>query len=134
MTGGRVFPIGRLDYNSEGLLLLTTDGDFAESITHPKQKIEKVYVATLDRDFKKADLQELENGIEIDGEMTHAARARVLGANVVELTITQGRNRQVRKMFATLGYDVVRLVRTRIGPYALGDLKAGAWREFAPKN
>ena len=124
----RVFPIGRLDYDTEGLLLLTNDGEFAESVTHPSCKIKKVYEATLNRPFNPAHLAALEGGIEIDGEVTLPAIARIFGPQKVELTITQGRNRQVRKMFAALGYDVTYLKRTAIGAVKLGPLPVGTWR------
>jgi 23S rRNA pseudouridine2605 synthase len=128
MPRPRVFPIGRLDYDTEGLLLLTNDGNFAESVTHPSKKIEKQYVATLDRDFSRPDLQKLENGIIIDGEKTHPARAQIISKNVVELTITQGRNRQVRKMFEAIGYVVTHLKRVRIGQITLGNLRVGQFK------
>ena len=81
----RVFPVGRLDYDTEGLLLLTNDGDFAESITHPKQKVEKSYIATLDKDFKSKDIEKLENGIILDGKMTLPATAKILSRTVTSL-------------------------------------------------
>ena len=128
MPRPRVFPIGRLDYDTEGLLLLTNDGAFAESITHPSKKIEKTYVATLNKDFPRLDLPKLENGIMIDGEKTFPAKANLLGKNIVELTITQGRNRQVRKMFDAIGYTVINLKRIRIGQITLGKLRTGEYK------
>lgn len=128
MPRPRVFPIGRLDYDTEGLLLLTNDGEFAESITHPSKKIEKTYVATLDRDFARTDIPKLENGIMLDGEITHPAKAQIIGKNIVELTITQGRNRQVRKMFEAIGYVVTNLKRIRIGQISLGKLRVGEFK------
>jgi 23S rRNA pseudouridine2605 synthase len=129
----RVFPVGRLDYDTEGLLLLTNDGDWAEGITHPSREIEKTYQATLDADFNAADLPKLTAGIEIDGEMTRPCRAKIVRPRTVELTISEGRNRQVRKMFAACGYDVLNLCRTRIGKIELGNLAAGAWKIFPRK-
>jgi 23S rRNA pseudouridine2605 synthase len=121
----RVFPVGRLDYDSSGLLILTNDGEFSQSLAHPKTKIQKTYVATLDTEFEPKLIEKLENGIEIEGEMTHPAKAKILKPKVVEIIITQGRNRQVRKMFAALGYDVKTLVRTHIGAMYLGAMPVG---------
>jgi 23S rRNA pseudouridine2605 synthase len=125
--GARVFPVGRLDYDTEGLLLLTNDGDWAESITHPSHEIAKVYAATLDKPFAPADLAALETGIEIDGEMTRPAHAKIAALSTVEIAITEGRHRQVRKMFASLGYDVVSLRRISIGSIKLGALRPGSF-------
>jgi pseudouridine synthase len=127
----RVFPVGRLDYDTEGLLFLTNDGEFAESVTHPTKKIEKTYEATLDTEFSRADLEKLCAGIEIDGEKTLPARAKIISKFMVELTITQGRNRQVRKMFAALGYNVTYLRRVKIGNVALGNLPVGKYKVFS---
>jgi len=121
----RLFPVGRLDYDSSGLLLLTNDGEFAQHLAHPKTKVEKTYIATLDGEFDPRCLTHLENGIEIEGEKTHPAKARIITPNTVEVIITQGRNRQVRKMFAALGYEVKTLVRTQIGSLYLGNLPVG---------
>jgi len=131
--GARVFPIGRLDYDSTGLLLLTSDGEFAESITRPSSKLEKAYLCNLDIPFRPEDREKLENGIEIEGEMTLPARVRVLKPRVVELCIVQGRNRQVRKMFSACGYCVMSLKRTRIGKLELGDLREGEIRVLYEK-
>jgi len=89
----RIFPVGRLDYDTEGLLILTNDGDFARKVSHPSTKIEKMYIATLDKEVSEKDLRKLEDGIEIDGERTHPAKAKRISECVVELKITQGRNR-----------------------------------------
>ena len=142
----RIFPVGRLDYDTEGLLLLTNDGDFAKELTHPSKKVPKTYVATLDKPIDATDLKQLETGVIIDGEKTFPAKAKIISPSVgaisnrplnsrciVQLTITQGRNRQVRKMFAALGYDVKHLKRTAIGGFVLGDLRVGEWRIFVPK-
>ena len=124
----RIFPVGRLDYDTEGLLILTNDGDFAKKVTHPSGQIEKVYVATLDKEIATKDLKKLETGIDIDGEKTCPAKAKILYPNVVELTITQGRNRQVRRMFEALGYNVTKLKRIAIGAMRLDDLPVGKYK------
>jgi len=134
LEGKRIFPVGRLDYDTEGLLILTNDGDFTRKMTHPSSKVKKVYVATLDKNIIDEDLKTLEQGIEIEGEKTHPAMARNIKSNVVELTITQGRNRQVRKMFEALGYKVVYLKRIAVGRIRLGNLKTGEWRFISKED
>lgn len=131
-TPPRIFPVGRLDYETEGLLLLTNDGEFARKLTHPGSGVEKVYIATLDREVDGATIKKLERGVMLEGELTHPARARKIAPNIVEIIITQGRNRQVRKMFATLGFKVTKLKRIRVGDYDLGDLEIGRWKFFHP--
>lgn len=133
VKGARLFPVGRLDFTSEGLLILTNDGEFTRSVTHPSSKIEKVYVATLEKKFDRRDAEKLETGVDIDGEMTLPAKVRVIGkdplrGDIVEIVITQGRNRQVRRMFYAIGYNVHALTRVRIGRLDLGDLKVGECR------
>jgi len=124
----RLFSVGRLDYDTEGLLLLTNDGEFTKKLTHPSSKVEKTYIVTTDKPVTSAHLKILESGIEIDGELTHPAKARKLVGNNTELKITQGRNRQVRRMFSALGYNVTGLRRTAVGTFKLGDLATGKWR------
>jgi len=133
IDNARIFPVGRLDYNTEGLLILTNDGEFARKMTHPSSQVEKVYVVTVDRKVKEDDIKMLENGVMIDGEITHPAKAKVTKPNIVELTITQGRNRQVRKMFESLGYRVTHLKRTKVGKWTLGTLKVGDWIFIRPQ-
>jgi len=129
----RVFPVGRLDYDTEGLLILTNDGDFARQVTHPSTKIKKVYTATLDQEISSTDLRKLEKGVEIDGEMTHPAKAKIISPDVVELIITQGRNRQVRKMFDALGYEVIKLKRTAIGAVRVDGIQLGKYTILTKK-
>ena len=123
-----VKPVGRLDCDTSGLLILTNDGEFAQRMTRPSFKVGKTYLATLDRAIDRLDVKRLCGGVEIDGEVTHPATAKVVAPTKVELTITQGRNRQVRKMFAALGYNVVELKRTAIGNLTLGSLRAGEFK------
>ncbi len=128
----RVYPVGRLDRESEGLLLLTNDGEFANALTHPSKHVPKTYRVTVRPDVTKEQLAAFENGIEIDGRATLPAEVRVLdkqeGRVVLEVVIYEGRNRQIRKMCEALGLEVARLKRTKIGSLKLGMLKQGEYR------
>ncbi len=131
----RVFPVGRLDRNSEGLLLLTNDGELANKIMHPSGHISKTYRVTIRPDINEEQLNMLTTGVVIDGVKTLPATAIVLskeeGRAVVQLTIREGRNRQIRKMCEAVGLEVARLKRTSIGPLRLGMLKPGDYRELS---
>ena len=127
----RVFPVGRLDVDTEGLLLLTNDGELAHRLTHPSFGVEKEYVAELEGSPSRAALRRLREGVELDDGTTAPARAALLEPSVVRLTVHEGRNRQVRRMCDAVGHPVVRLIRTRIGPLADRSLAPGAWRELA---
>ena len=111
----RVFPVGRLDVDTEGLLLLTNDGELAHRLTHPSYGVEKEYVAEVEGLPTRAVLRRLREGVELDDGPTAPARATLVDPSVVRLTIHEGRNRQVRRMCEAVGHSVVRLVRTRIG-------------------
>ena len=126
----RVFPVGRLDVDTEGLLLLTNDGELAHRLTHPSYGVEKEYVAEVEGLPTRAVLRRLREGVELDDGPTAPARATLIDPSVVRLTIHEGRNRQVRRMCEAVGHSVVRLVRTRIGPLADRSLAPGAWREL----
>ena len=126
----RVFPVGRLDVDTEGLLLLTNDGELAHRLTHPSFGVEKEYVAELEGSPSRAALRRLREGVELDDGTTAPARAALLEPSVVRLTVHEGRNRQVRRMCDAVGHPVVRLIRTRIGPSADRSLAPGAWREL----
>jgi len=126
----RVFPVGRLDVDTEGLLLLTNDGELAHRLTHPSYGVEKEYVAEVEGSPTRAVLRRLREGVELDDGPTAPARATLVDPSVVRLTIHEGRNRQVRRMCEAVGHSVVRLVRTRIGPLADRSLAPGAWREL----
>ena len=130
-TEPRVFPVGRLDFDTEGLLLLTNDGELAHRLTHPSFGVEKEYVAELQGSPSRAALRRLREGIQLDDGVTAQARAALLEPSVLRLTIHEGRNRQVRRMCDAVGHPVVRLIRTRIGPLADRSLAPGAWRELA---
>ena len=132
----RVYPIGRLDKNSEGLLLFTNDGGFANDIMHPSRHIAKTYRVTVRPDISEDQLVQLASGVEIDGRKTAECNVVVLdkqvGEVVMQMTIYEGRNRQIRKMCEAVGLEVARLKRTAVGPLKLGMLKPGAWRELKP--
>jgi 23S rRNA pseudouridine2605 synthase len=128
----RVFPVGRLDYDTEGLLLLTNDGDLTHLLTHPSFGVVKTYLAEVEGDPSPAAVRALREGIELDDGLTAPARVNVVqrreGTAAIEIGIHEGRNRQVRRMCEAVGHPVVRLVRTRIGPLRDGSLKPGTWR------
>lgn len=130
----RVYPVGRLDRNSEGLLLFTNDGEFANSIMHPSRHISKTYRVTVRPDISDEQLVQLAGGVEIDGRKTLPANVVVKekqqGRVVLMITIKEGRNRQIRKMCEAVGLEVARLRRISVGPLKLGMLKPGTWREL----
>lgn len=134
----RVYSIGRLDRNSEGLLLFTNDGEFANSIMHPSKHISKTYRVTVRPDITDEQLIELSEGVVIDGKRTLPAMINVLtkepGRVVLQMVIKEGRNRQIRKMCEAVGLEVARLRRTAIGPIKLGMLKPGTWRELTSEE
>ncbi len=129
-TEPRVFPVGRLDFATEGLLLLTNDGELAHRLTHPSFGVEKEYVAELEGSPSRAALRRLREGVQLEDGVTAPARAALLDSSVLRLTIHEGRNRQVRRMCDAIGHPVVRLIRTRVGPLADRSLAPGAWREL----
>jgi 23S rRNA pseudouridine2605 synthase len=130
----RVFPVGRLDVDTEGLLLLTNDGDLAQLLAHPRHGVDKTYLAEVEGDAGEPAIARLRSGVELDDGPTAAARVRLMsrarGRSAVELTIHEGRNRQVRRMCAAVGLPVTRLVRTRIGPLTDTRLAPGTWRNL----
>ena len=139
----RVFPVGRLDYETEGLILLTTDGDMANRVMHPRNELAKTYVAKIEGDIEESDLEKLRRGVELDGEKTKPCKVRRLGSigdedtvNSVriEVVITEGRNRQVRRMFETVGKNVAFLKRTAIGEIRLGGMGRGESRELKARE
>ncbi|PKE34438.1 pseudouridine synthase [Macrococcoides caseolyticum] len=134
----RIFPVGRLDYDTSGLLLLTNDGDFANQMTHPKYKMKKKYVAKLKGFLLREQVKQLEKGIMLEDGKTAPALVKVKSQDkeknttLVEITIYEGRNRQVRRMFAHFGHEVVKLSRIEYGPLTLKGLNAGEARELTP--
>ncbi len=137
-VGTRVYPVGRLDRDSEGLLLLTDDGEFANALTHPSKHVPKTYRVTVRPSITEDQITALTTGIEIDGRMTLPSEVRVIskqeGRVVLEIIIYEGRNRQIRKMCEALGLEVARLKRTQIGSVKLGMLKQGDWRNLTEEE
>jgi 23S rRNA pseudouridine2605 synthase len=127
----RVFPVGRLDADSEGLLLLTTDGDLTFRLTHPKFGVEKEYLVAVDGSPRPGELRRLREGVELEDGITAPARVAAAGPGALRIVIHEGRNRQIRRMCAAIGHPVRRLVRVRIGPLADRRLAPGAWRELS---
>ncbi len=129
---GRIYPVGRLDYDSEGLLLLTNDGNFAYGLTHPRHRVDKTYIVVVQGSPSRKEIDRLRKGVEIDGRMTSPADIRVESVQgnktTFRVVIHEGRNRQVRRMFETIGYAVVSLKRIGIGKLQLGTLAPGKWR------
>jgi len=130
----RLYPVGRLDYDSEGLLLLTNDGALTDRMLHPSQEVEKTYLARVSNELTPDEARRLENGVMVDGRKTARAKVKILGVKGlytdILVTIHEGRNRQVRKMVEQVGHQVVMLRRIRFGPLKLGDLPRGMWREL----
>ena len=124
----RVFPVGRLDADTEGLLLLTNDGDLAHRLTHPSYDVDKEYLAEVEGEPSRGALRRLREGVELDDGRTAPAKVALLQPGVVRITIHEGRNRQVRRMCEAVGAPVRRLVRTRIGPLRDTSLRPGEWR------
>lgn len=124
----RVFPVGRLDADSEGLLLLTNDGELAHRLTHPSFGVEKQYLAEIEGSPSPAALRRLREGVELEDGRTAPAKVAAVPPTALRITVHEGRNRQVRRMCAAVGHPVTRLVRTRIGPLAERALRPGQWR------
>ena len=137
-----VYPVGRLDYDSEGLLLLTNDGELAARLTHPRHEVEKVYEARVKGVPDDRTLERLARGVPVEGRRTAPAKIRASEPfakgsgeqTIVEISIHEGRQRQVRKMFDAVGHPVVRLRRVRIGPLSDPDMPPGHWRELTPRE
>jgi 23S rRNA pseudouridine2605 synthase len=128
----RVYPVGRLDYDSSGLILLTNDGDLTYKLTHPKHEIYKKYFVKVNKFLSDKEIYTLKKGVVIDGYMTNNSKIEVISKNRghtnMYVSIDEGRNRQIRKMFKTQGADVLTLKRISIGNLTLGNLKEGNWR------
>ncbi|MCD7905934.1 MAG: rRNA pseudouridine synthase [Clostridiales bacterium] len=132
----RVYPVGRLDYNTSGLLILTNDGEAANRLSHPKHNIDKVYVAAVQRVPEPAEIFFFENGIYLDGRKTAPAKLEVIGEEppTLKITIHEGRNRQVRRMLEEIDNRAVSLKRISIGKISLGNLKKGKFREMTEEE
>jgi len=124
----RVFPVGRLDVDTEGLLVMTNDGDLAQLLAHPSHGVAKEYLAEVEGVPSAGSLRSLREGVELDGVPTAPARVGVVCPGVLRIVIHEGRNRQVRRMCESVGHPATRLVRTRIGPLTDHSLKPGQWR------
>ena len=136
----RIFPVGRLDYDTSGLLIMTNDGEFANILTHPKHEINKTYVAKVKGVAANEELRMLARGVKIDGRKTAPARYNILstdrtkGTSIIELTIHEGRNHQVKKMLEAVGFPVLKLKREKIGSLDLIGLTSGRYRELSQKE
>jgi len=131
-TDKRLFPVGRLDYDTSGLLLVTNCGDWAYELTHPGKEISKTYIATLQKAPTEAGLKKLQAGVVIDGRKTAPCRITMTAAKTAEIEIHEGRNRQVRKMFEVIGCTVAKLKRVKIGELELGNLQPKEWKYIEP--
>jgi 23S rRNA pseudouridine2605 synthase len=130
----RLYPVGRLDADSTGLLLLTNDGELANRLTHPRYEVSKAYRVRLRRPPAEADLRRLADGVDLDDGRTAPAGVRRLGEREIEIVLREGRNRQVRRMAEAVGNDVVALQRVRFGPIELGDLPEGKARRLSDRE
>ncbi len=139
-TNARIYPVGRLDYDTTGLLLLTNDGKFSQMLTHPKNEIDKVYIAKIRGIIDGKAIHALEDGVEIDGIKTAKAKVKLrkkdlqTNTSIVEITIHEGKNHQVKKMFESVGYEVLKLKRERVGFLTLENLQSGEYRKLSPKE
>ena len=139
-TTKRIYPVGRLDYDTTGLIILTNDGELTNFLIHPKNNIEKVYVAKIKGLITKDDLKKLCKGVFIDGKKTSSAKAKILkldrktNTSVVELIIHEGRNHQVKKMYEAIGYNVIKLKRESIAFLTLDGIKSGEYRQLSIKE
>ncbi len=139
-TNKRIYPVGRLDYDTTGILILTNDGELANKLMHPKNNIDKLYIAKVKGLVGKKEIQALCKGVIVDGKKTSKAKARIkkydkkTNTSLVELIIHEGRNHQVKKMFESLGYDVIKLKRECYSFLNLAGLKSGEYRKLTPKE
>ncbi|MDG1489502.1 MAG: pseudouridine synthase, partial [Actinomycetota bacterium] len=130
----RVFPVGRLDSESEGLLIITNDGDLTHRLTHPSFGVPKEYLAHVVGVPAPGALRALREGVELDDGLTSPAQVSMVQEGLLKIVIHEGRNRQVRRMCESIGHPVLRLVRTRIGPISDPKLESGKWRLLSPKE
>ena len=135
---GRVYPVGRLDYDSEGLLILTTDGELAQHLTHPSNEVPKTYLVKVEGRLTEADLNPIRSGIELDGVLTKKCRAHIVETNKeytkVEMVLREGKNREIRRMFEAIGREVMLLKRTKVGELSLRGLARGEFRKLTPEE
>lgn len=139
-VGAPLHTVGRLDVDTEGLLILTTDGAFTQKLTHPSHEVGKTYQATVRGVPDEQDLDHLRNGVKLEDGITAPAKVKLLytdpsqKTSIIEITIHEGRKRQVRRMFQTIGHKVERLVRTKIDGLEAGDLAVGKWRHLSDEE
>lgn len=139
-TTKRIFPVGRLDYDTTGVILLTNDGEFANIMTHPTYKMDKVYLAKIGGIMRADAIKKLKTGVEVDKKLVIATRIKIKKVNeetntsMVEIIIQDGKNHQVKKMFEAVGYKVEKLTRERIGIFTTEHLKSGEYRKLTPKE
>lgn len=136
---GRIYPVGRLDYDSEGLLILTTDGALAQHLTHPSNEVPKTYLVKIEGTLTESDLNPIRSGIEIEGGyVTKKCKAHIVETNKeytkIHVTITEGKNREIRKMFAAIGREVTLLKRIKVGELNLRGLDRGSWRKLSKEE
>ncbi len=133
-SGRRLYPVGRLDADSTGLILLSNDGELANRLTHPRYEVPKTYAVALERPIAEREIERLRQGVRLEDGPTAPARVRRLGAREIEVTISEGRNRQVRRMAEAVGNRVASLQRTRFGSLRLGDLPPGGARRLSERE
>ena len=138
-TVGRIYPVGRLDYDSEGLLILTTDGELAQRLTHPSNEVPKTYLVRIEGTATEATLNPIRSGIEIEGGyVTKKCKAHIVETNKeytkIHITLTEGKNREIRKMFAAIGREVTLLKRIKVGELTLRGLDRGAYRKLTKQE
>ena len=135
---GRIYPVGRLDYDSEGLLILTTDGALAQHLTHPSNAVPKTYLVKIEGTITESALNPIRSGIEIDGYVTKKCKAHIVETNKeytkIHVTLTEGKNREIRKMFAAIGKEITLLKRIKIGDLTLRGLDRGAYRKLTKQE
>ena len=139
-TDARIYPVGRLDYDTTGVLLLTNDGDFANILMHPTSNVDKVYMAKLEGIIKGEQINKLKDGVDLDGEIVKASRVKLKKVDpktnscMVQITIHEGKNHQVKRMFEAVGFEVLKLKREREAFFDLKDLQSGEFRKLTPKE
>lgn len=137
-NAGRIYPVGRLDYDSEGLLILTTDGELAQHLTHPSNEVPKTYLVKIEGTITEAGLNPIRSGVDIGGYVTKKCKAHIVETNKeytkIHITITEGKNREVRKMFEAIGKEVSLLKRIKIGEINLRGLDRGAYRKLTAQE
>lgn len=139
-TNARIYPVGRLDYDTTGVLLLTNDGELSNLLTHPKNNVDKIYIAKIKGILDVGSIKKIENGVIIDGYKTSKARVKVRridkknNTSIVQITIHEGKNHQVKKMFEAVGHEVLKLKREVFAFFTTGDLNAGEYRRLTIKE